>query len=498
MDVARRSFPLPASSYRTVLTNRHFLQLWASQFIGFSGQNAVNYALVVLVNRQTGSTLAGGLISILFSLPAIVLGPLPGIVVDRVGRWSVLWVSNALRLLLMLGTGLGLLLAFGGGTASDERLGVVALIYTFSLALSCTIRFSVPAEATAIPRLVGLSGLTYGLALFGITFVVGQALGLIVLGPLFHALFDWPSVFFFGAATFAAAALLTILLPRRRLSAYQFWQEAAGADDQERSHSASASGNAGATGPAPAGRDAGATPHPDEARLLELAPEAKPQSLRQSLKLGWLAMVQEADVLTAVIRLSLAGVVMMLVGEVAPNFVVQSLRRPPEQISLVLAPAGLALLLGALVAPRLAAKLGRLPAAGLGVNGVAVAILLLALVRPFGDALGLPDGVVIALGIVGASLLGFMLNLISIPCQAVVQEGVRPALRGQVLAFQQSLFNLASVPVLLIIGVLADNVGIPWALVLLVVALLLAAHWSGRKQRPTPKPRLISGEIEVK
>ncbi len=478
---------MSASSYRSVLTNRRFLQLWAAQFIGFSGQNAVNFALVVLVNRQTGSTLAGGLISIIFSLPAIVLGPLPGVVVDRVGRWSVLWVSNALRLLLLLGTGLALLLAFGGGIASDERVGVVVLIYAFSLAFSCTIRFSVPAEATAIPRLVGLSGLAHGLALFGITFVVGQALGLIVLGPLFHALFDWSAVFFFGAATFVVATLLTLVLPRHRLSAYQFWQEAAEADDnQDQSHAADREG-----------RSAGAlTGRGGEERLLELAPEARPQSLWQNLRLGWLAMVQDADVLTAVLRLSLAGVVMMLVGEVAPNFVVQSLRRPPEQLSLVLAPAGLALLLGALVAPRLATRLGRLPAAGLGVNGVALAILLLALVRPVGDVLGLPDGVVIALGIVGASLLGFMLNLISIPCQAVIQERVRPALRGQVLAFQQSLFNLASVPVLLVVGVLADNVGIPWALILLVVALLLAAHWSGRPQRAAPKPRLASGEIE--
>ncbi|HEY7125843.1 MAG TPA: MFS transporter [Ktedonobacterales bacterium] len=462
---------MSASSYRDVLANRRFLQLWASQFIGFSGQNAVNFALIVLVNLQTGSTLAGGFISILFSLPAIVMGPLPGIVVDRVGRWSVLWVSNALRLLLMLGTGLVLLLAFGGGTDSRNHLGVVALIYAFSLAFSCTIRFSVPAEATAIPRLVGLSGLTYGLALFGITFVVGQALGLIALGPLFHALFDWPAVFFFGAATFVLATLLTIFLPRRRLSAYDFWQETAGADEnQEQS----------------------------EARLMELAPESKPQSLRQSLRLGWLAMVQDADVLTAVIRLSLAGVVMMLVGEVAPNFVVQSLRRPPDQTSIVFAPAGLALLFGALLAPRLAVRLGRLPAAALGVNGTAVAILLLALVRPIGDVLRLPDDAVVALGIVGASLLGFMLNLISIPCQAVVQERVRPALRGQVLAFQQSLFNLASVPVLLVVGVLADNIGIPWALVLLVVALLLAAHWSGRTTRATLKTSLASSEVEAK
>lgn len=488
---------MSASGYKSVLAQRRFLQLWAAQFIGFSGQNAVNFALVVLVNRQTGSTLAGGLISIIFSLPAIVLGPLPGVVVDRVGRWSVLWVSNALRLLLMLGTGL-VLLAFGGGTARDERVGVVALIYAFSLAFSITIRFSVPAEATAIPRLVGLSGLTYGLALFGITFVVGQALGLIVLGPLFHALFDWPAVFFFGAATFVVATLLTLLLPRRRLSAYQFWQEAAEADDQEQGDPTRADEDTGGMLPARAGWDTGATlPTPaSEARLLELVPEARPQTLWQNLRLGWLAMVQDADVLTAVIRLSLAGVVMMLVGEVAPNFVVQSLRRPPEQLSLVLAPAGLALLLGALVAPRLATRLGRLPAAGLGVNGVALAILLLALVRPVGDVLGLPDGVVIVLGIVGASLLGFTLNLISIPCQAVIQERVRPALRGQVVAFQQSLFNLASVPVLLIIGVLADNVGIPWALILLVVALGLSAHWSGRPQRAAPKPRLASGEIE--
>jgi MFS family permease len=463
-----RSIPLPASSYREVLANRHFLQLWAAQFLGFCGQNAVNFALIVLVNIQTGSTLAGGIISILFSLPAILMGPLPGVVVDRVGRWPVLWLTNLVRVLLMLGTGVVLALAFAFGTGSNDRLGVVALIYTFSVLFSCTIRFTVPAEATAIPRLVGLGGLPYGLALFGITFVVGQALGLIALGPLLHVLFGWPTVFFAGAGGFVLALLLTITLPRRRLSAYQPWQESAEADEQRQ----------------------------EESRVLETLPDARPQRLRQSLKLGWQAMVGDAEVLTAVIRLSLAGVVMMLVGEVAPNFVVQSLHRPPDQTSIVFAPAGLALLLGAVLAPRVAVWLGRLPAAALGLNGVALAILLLALVRPLGDAFRLPDGVVVGLGIVGASLLGFMLNLISIPCQAVIQERVLPALRGQVLAFQQSLFNLAAVPVLLVVGVLADRIGIPWALVLLVLALLLASRWRGQ-QRPAALPSLMPGEVEV-
>lgn len=449
---------MPGSSYREVLQRPRFLQLWGAQFLGQVSQNIVNYALIVLINVQTGSTLAGGVLVILFSIPAILLGPLPGMLVDRVGRWWVLWQSNLLRALLGLGMALILSLAYGGAARGAASGSLVVLLYAFSLGLSLGTRFYLPAESTAIPRLVNLAGLAHGLALFGVTFVVAQVVGLVALGPLLHATFGWPALFYACLIGFGLATVLSLLLPPRQLGVY--------ADAPE--------------------QDAALPALPEAALLATLEADSARQNVWQQVKAGWQPIAKDGDVLLAVVRLSLAGVVIALISELAPNFVVQVLHRPPEDITLVLAPAAIALIVGAIVAPRLASSMGRLPAARLGINSIALAVLLLALNRPLGDFFHLPDDLIIALAVVEASLLGFALNLVSIPCQAVIQERVLPHLRGSVLAFQQALFNGAAVPILVIIGLLADRIGIPWAL-LAVAALVLILARLHKREAPSPK-----------
>ncbi len=438
---------MPASSYRDVLRNLRFQQLWAAQFLAQISQNAINFALIILINTRTGSTLAGAVLVILFSLPAIVLGPLPGLLVDRVGRWWVMWTVNVLRTLLGLWMALELALVYGGGGQGGSSTSLVVLLYLFSIGLSVTTRFFTPAESTALPRLVGLRGLPHGLALFGTTYVIAQGLGLIVLGPVLHLLFGWPAVFYFGAGGFAVALVLTVLLPPRRLGAY------AGTREELL-------------------EEAAAT---DPALLAALAEQQERQPLWQQMKEGWQAIVHDSQALVAVLRLSLSGVVVAIISGVAPNFVVQVLHQPSQNVSLVLGPAGVALLVGALLAPRLARKMGQLPVAALGVNGVVLSVALLALNRPLGDFIHLPDGVIVALAVVESSLLGLALNLISIPCQTVMQERVLPRLRGQVVALEQVLMNVLAAPVLLIVGVVADTAGIPWALLVVAVLVGLAA-----------------------
>jgi MFS family permease len=429
------------------------LQLWGAQFLGQVSQNVVNYALIVLINVQTGSTLAGGVLVILFSIPAILLGPLPGMLVDRVGRWWVLWLANLMRALLGLSMGLILSLVYGGAPHGAASKSLVILLYAFSLLLSLGTRFYLPAESTAIPRLVSLAGLAHGLALFGVTFVVAQAVGLVALGPLLDAAFGWPALFYCCLIGFGLATVLSLLLPRRQLGVY------ANAPEQD------------------------AADMPEAALLATLEAENARKNVWEQAKAGWQPIAKDSDVLVAVVRLSLAGVVIALISELAPNFVVQVLRRPPNDITLVLAPAGIALIVGAILAPRLANRMGRLPAAALGVNGLVLAVLLLALNRPLGDFFHLPDDLIIGLAVVEASLLGFALNLVSIPCQAVIQERVLPHLRGSVLAFQQALFNGAAVPILLAIGLLADDLGIPWALLAVAVLVLILARLHRREAR---------------
>ena len=55
-------------------------------------------------------------------------------------------------------------------------------------------------------------------------------------------------------------------------------------------------------------------------------------------------------------------------------------------------------------------------------------------------------------------------------------DRVAPRLRGNIVSFQQALFNLAAVPILVVVGLLADRLGIPSALLAVAVIVLLASR----------------------
>src|SRR5436305_10315816 len=90
------------ASFRRVLKNRNFLLLWLAQLISLTSLNAANFGLIVLVNDITHSVLMAGLAIITFTLPAVPFTAIGGVIVDRLNKRFILWVSNLLRTVTML------------------------------------------------------------------------------------------------------------------------------------------------------------------------------------------------------------------------------------------------------------------------------------------------------------------------------------------------------------------------------------------------------------
>src|SRR5579862_1841657 len=99
------------ASFRHVMKNRHFLRLWLAQFISLTIFNATNFAVVALVNDTTHSVIMSGLAIIAFTLPAVPFGAIAGAIVDQLDKRMVLWVTNILRMGMMLLMLVSLLLA---------------------------------------------------------------------------------------------------------------------------------------------------------------------------------------------------------------------------------------------------------------------------------------------------------------------------------------------------------------------------------------------------
>ena len=130
---------------------------------------ASNYAILVLIAEDTGSTTLVGLAIIAFSLPALIIGAPAGVFVDHRNKRRILWYSNCLRAIATFGFVIALLI---------NRKEII-IIYLLTFLIASIGQFFTPAEGASIPMLVDEEELTPALSLFNITFIA-------LAGPRLH------------------------------------------------------------------------------------------------------------------------------------------------------------------------------------------------------------------------------------------------------------------------------------------------------------------------
>ncbi len=435
--------PLRDKGYRAVLANPHFLLIWAAQVLSQTAQNAVNYALVVEVERLTRSSTNVGWVIVSFSLPALLLGPPAGVFVDRVSKRGVLLGTNLIRCLLMAGF---LLVPHS-----------LLAIYGVTFAASAVSQFFSPAEGAIIPLLVRKRDLLAATSLFNLTFTGAQVAGFVLIGPTLYKLIGaWP-IFATVVGMYALAAVCVAGLPRREQ-----------AQDTVRAAAARA------LNLRVVWRDI-----LEARRFLSLSP----------------------GVALAIGHLALATALLMTLATLGPGFVARVLGLGPEDAGYVLAPAGLGMLLTTALLGQYAANADRRKLASRGLVAMGGSIAALAVVRwAFNLAVEelerrgpgiLPLGEAVSyLGIVSLITfsLGVEFSFVTIPAQTVVSEATEPHIRGRVFALLFTLTGTASAIPVLIVGVLADHLGIAQMLLALAVIVVIvgAASWPRPSVKASP------------
>ncbi len=128
-----------------MLRNRNFLFLWFVNVTTTLGIELFTVTILVTVFEQTSSTLQAAGVMVARTLPAFLLGPVAGVLVDRFPRKNVLLSMDIVRLGLV---GLAIWLLQG-----DGGIPVVA-IYLILAGLSAADVFHRPARLSLIPSLV--------------------------------------------------------------------------------------------------------------------------------------------------------------------------------------------------------------------------------------------------------------------------------------------------------------------------------------------------------
>jgi MFS family permease len=187
---------------RRWLWTRDFGLIWSSQILSQIADGVSKLALLWFVYSVTGSALKTTIIGLLQTLPAIILGPLIGVTVDRLPKKAVLIGSDLARALLI-----GLIPC----VLSVERF-TPGMLYLLTLGYGIASAMFVPALSASVPSLVDRSQFTAANALLQSTTSIG-----IIAGPALSGLgiayAGSQEVLCLNAVTYVASVLC--LLPIR-------------------------------------------------------------------------------------------------------------------------------------------------------------------------------------------------------------------------------------------------------------------------------------------
>ncbi len=414
-------------SFGAVLKNRPFLRLWLAQAISQTAQNVINFALLLRVrsiieyHQLPGANTAISLVILAFSLPAVLFGPLAGVMADRVNRRTLMAVINVLRAVCVL----GFLLIRPSWQPQTALIAIYVGTFFFGIAG----QFFAPAQGATIPSLVPRHQLMSANALFNLTSTGAQLIGFATAGPLIVKALEIDGTFGVTIVLFMVCAGLVITIPK--------------------------------TATVPRKLTEGAT-HPV-------------RSIWNDIREGVVFIWHDRELVRAIGYLTLASVTFLLVATLGPEFITNVIGLPKEDIGYVVGPAGIGVLAGVLLVGRVTRRIKgpvlidrAMAMAGVFLFLLAVSKDGLDLVWPGGEA---PvNARTIAAGTF-AAILGICNAFILVPAQTMLQERSPEHIRARIYATFFTVSNTACFVPILFAAALADVIGVVKVLVGVAVIL---------------------------
>jgi len=375
---------------------------------------------MVLIEQLTGSAIHIGFTILAFSLPGVIFSPVAGVVVDRFSKKWVLVLSNASRVVLAA--------SYIVVLNTLEGTWELVAFYVLTFLTATLAQFFSPAEAATIPLLVGEERLFTANSLFSLTMVISQAIGLLVLGPLAVGLVGVQGGFVIIALMYLAAAILVFTLPTDR-------------------------------------------PFPRAPKADAVSPW---QRLWGEFREGLSFISGRPRLQAAMAQLVTITTLVMVMAMLAPGYAARVLGMAPQNAVIVFAPAGLGMLAATALVGRWGHWLRRinfgpvglllvgLGFAAMGLLSLDYQILLRPILHVYPQAAFSLTSATIAIGFA----LGLCMSAVNILSQTVLQQESPAYIRGRVFSVQFMLNNLVGIPPMLVLGGIADVIGIPRVMVI--------------------------------
>jgi len=397
------------------------------QYTRFSSrvaQNALNFALVLLIVDQTGKAFLSSLLVLALVIPSTVAGIAGGTAADVFPKRPLIFVGDILRA--------GICIAFILGP------GNVAAYYLVAIGLASATQIATSAEGAAMPAIVSRAELARGNAIGHAVGGAAQIVGFALLTPIILRIFGNEDILFaIATGLFVLAALQAIAIGRV---------------------------------PSVERREVGGN---DEG----------PWWL-----VGWNEMRRDRRVLHAAIQLTLIAASLIILGGLIPKYIQDVLGLPVDIGVLILMPAAIGVILGLRIAGFLAHRVPHAALSTLGFVSFVVFLTMLTFVDVEADFLsgygmfswlgniqiGNFDGGGV-LAMIFVAPLGFAYATVAVSGQTVLNDTVPLHLQGRVLATQGAMAAIASSIPVLIAGALSDWIGVVPVMAMLAAAIGAAA-----------------------
>lgn len=415
---------------RTLFENEAYRRLWLARLLSHIPANAVIYTMLILVVNATGRSFASSLFVVAYIAPSALLGTLSGAIVDRAPKGLVLGGTNALRAALCL------LLAI-----STEN---VVMIYVIAVGFAVTSQVSGPAESAALPAIVEPVDYTSANSLNNLGGLIAQVAGLMLLPAVFLKTVGAPPLAFVCAALFLAATFQFLLIE-------------------------------GLGGPV------------SDVRITI-------GDTRERFAQAWQHLTRDSVSYISVVIVVLANTTALVVVTLLPRYATEVLGITAENAIFVVTPAALGIWLALRFVGGLSRRVSPWWSVGGSFGALVAGVMLLAFIHRLGDALSRwnPAGafdpgpfgegtarIVMTMAI--AAALAFAFTFVNVVGRTVVNERIPREMQGRVFAAQSVLTNLASIPPILLTGLLADAIGVtPVFFVIGALCGLLAMFYAAR------------------
>jgi MFS family permease len=412
-----------------------FRKLWLGRVLTHTAINAMLFTLLVRAvgESEGGSSMKSAVFITAYILPTATLGTFSGVFVDRLPKNVVLAAVNVARLGLML-----LLLM---GSAS------LWTVYGVALLLAITSQFGSPAEAAALPRVVRHDQLTAATSANQFAGLVAQVAGLTILAPLFLNTTGPMPLYFIAAVLFGAGAAVFITMP----------------DTEEHDL--------------------------DLDRTIDSVRE-----VRRQFAMAWDTLNRDLAAYMCVIIAVLASTASLTAVTLMPQFVQDILDIPIQNSIYVFLPAAIGIVAGLRLVGMLERRAPKMWLASAGFLLFMASLTGLALTQPFATVV---EGLLplnetaarVLVVILFSSAATFSFSVLGVSSRSLVHERMPLGLQGRVFAAQHVLANLASIPAILFVGLLAEVFAVQPVMILMVAIMLAVAGWTAARAAARPDTR---------